>query len=142
MSRYPCSVDERDWLEEAIRRALGRPPNRAALRASDAERESVATLLRDGHAEGRLTSVEFEERLTRCYRAKTQGELERLVRDLPPPPAPVALRRRPWFLVPVAVVLFVAAVAAHDHGAILGLLALALVLWLVSGRGRVSRRLR
>jgi uncharacterized protein DUF1707 len=140
MSRYPCSVDERDWVEEAIRRALGRPAGKTALRASDGERESVATRLRDGHAEGRLTSVEFEDRINRCYRAKTQGELERLVRDLPLPPAPLAVRRRPWFLVPLAAVVLVAAVAAHDHGAILGLLVLVLVLWLLSTRRRFVRR--
>jgi hypothetical protein len=133
-------VDERDWLEETIRRVLGRPAPTSALRASDAERESVATRLRDGHAEGRLTSVEFEDRISRCYRAKTQGELERLVRDLPLPPAPVAVRRRPWFRVPLAAVVLVAAVAAHDRGAILALLVLVLVVWLVSTRRGVVRR--
>ncbi|KUJ66251.1 hypothetical protein ACZ90_39425 [Streptomyces albus subsp. albus] len=55
------------------------------MRASDAERERVADALRDGVAEGRLTMEEFEERLDAAYRARTHGELEPLVRDLPAP---------------------------------------------------------
>ncbi|MFH8370284.1 DUF1707 domain-containing protein [Streptomyces sp. NPDC018031] len=55
------------------------------MRASDAERERVADALRDAVAEGRLTMEEFEERLDAAYRARTHGELEPLVRDLPVP---------------------------------------------------------
>ncbi|MCS0634650.1 DUF1707 domain-containing protein [Streptomyces sp. LP05-1] len=53
------------------------------MRASDAERERIAERLRDGLAEGRLDMPEFEQRLEAAYAARTRGELEPLVRDLP-----------------------------------------------------------
>ncbi|MEU5161024.1 DUF1707 domain-containing protein [Streptomyces sp. NPDC020875] len=53
------------------------------MRASDTERERIAERLRDAVAEGRLTMEEFEERLDATYRARTHGELEPLVSDLP-----------------------------------------------------------
>lgn len=55
------------------------------MRASDSEREQIAERLREAVAEGRLDMTEFEERLDAAYRAKTRGELEPLVRDLPRP---------------------------------------------------------
>ncbi|KOU36649.1 DUF1707 SHOCT-like domain-containing protein [Streptomyces sp. WM6378] len=55
------------------------------MRASDAERERVAESLRDAVAEGRLDMEEFEQRLEAAYKARTHGELEPLVRDLPAP---------------------------------------------------------
>jgi hypothetical protein len=58
------------------------------LRASDADRERVADVLRDALAEGRLDMAEFEERLDAAYRARTYGELTPLTRDLPAPAAP------------------------------------------------------
>ncbi len=53
------------------------------LRAADADRERVAALLRDAAAEGRLDLGELDERLGQVYAAKTYGELEPLLRDLP-----------------------------------------------------------
>ncbi|MEU2248892.1 DUF1707 domain-containing protein [Streptomyces sp. NPDC019224] len=53
------------------------------MRASDAERERIAEILREAVAEGRLEMEEFEQRLDSAYRARTHGELEPLVRDLP-----------------------------------------------------------
>jgi hypothetical protein len=53
------------------------------MRVSDAERERVATFLRDQTLEGRLDHDELEERLGGAYRAKTAGELEDLIEDLP-----------------------------------------------------------
>lgn len=53
------------------------------LRASDADRERVAEVLRDAVAEGRLDMEEFEERLDATFRARTYGELAPLTRDLP-----------------------------------------------------------
>ena len=53
------------------------------MRASDAERERIADVLRDALAEGRLGMDEFQERLDSTYRARTRGELVPLVRDLP-----------------------------------------------------------
>ncbi|GAA3493004.1 DUF1707 domain-containing protein [Streptomyces prasinosporus] len=53
------------------------------LRASDADRERVADVLRDALAEGRLDMEEFEERLDATYKARTYGELAPITRDLP-----------------------------------------------------------
>ncbi|MET8566558.1 DUF1707 domain-containing protein [Streptomyces sp. NPDC004783] len=53
------------------------------LRASDADRERVAEVLRDALAEGRLDMAEFEERLDATYKARTYRELAPITRDLP-----------------------------------------------------------
>ncbi|MBL1099640.1 DUF1707 and DUF2154 domain-containing protein [Streptomyces sp. 205] len=55
------------------------------MRASDAERERIAEVLREAVAEGRLDMEEFEERLDAAYTARTHAQLEPLVRDLPVP---------------------------------------------------------
>ncbi|MFC5169412.1 MULTISPECIES: DUF1707 SHOCT-like domain-containing protein [Streptomyces] len=60
-------------------------PAPAGLRASDADRDRTADILRDAVAEGRLTAEEHAERIDLVYRAKTVGELEPLVQDLPVP---------------------------------------------------------
>ena len=54
-----------------------------ALRASDADRDRIADILRDALAEGRLDAEEHSDRIDAVYRAKTLGELEPIVRDLP-----------------------------------------------------------
>ncbi|QGV78787.1 DUF1707 SHOCT-like domain-containing protein [Streptomyces ficellus] len=58
-------------------------PAEPALRASDADRDRIADILRDALAEGRIDAEEHGERIDAVYRAKTLGELEPLVRDLP-----------------------------------------------------------
>ncbi|MFD7432759.1 DUF1707 domain-containing protein [Streptomyces sp. NPDC059814] len=55
------------------------------IRASDADRDRIADILREAMVEGRLTAEEHGERVDAVYRAKTVGELEPLVRDLPAP---------------------------------------------------------
>ena len=57
------------------------------LRASDADREATADRLREHHTDGRIDSEEFQDRLDKCYAAKTVGELAELTRDLPADPA-------------------------------------------------------
>lgn len=71
-------------------------PEPRQLRASNSDRERVAKVLHDAMADGRLTIDELEERLDAVYAAKTFGELEPVVRDLPveltditPAPRPV-----------------------------------------------------
>ncbi len=59
---------------------------RAEFRASDADRDRIADVLREALAEGRLQPEEHAERIDAVYRAKTLGELEPLVRDLPAAP--------------------------------------------------------
>lgn len=101
-------------------RIAGPDPN---LRAGDADRERVAERLRKAHAEGRLDLAEFQERLDRCYQAKTLGELKILVGDLPREEVQVGRQSsgwlRPWSLgrtplVPILIFLIVISAAAGD----------------------------
>jgi hypothetical protein len=57
-----------------------------SLRASDADRDAVTERLREAAGEGRLEPDELEERVDRALRARTYGELARLVADLPGSP--------------------------------------------------------
>src|ERR1700742_3623234 len=53
------------------------------IRVSDAERNSVAELLGQHYADGRLDQAEFDERVSRTMAAKTRGDLMGLFDDLP-----------------------------------------------------------
>jgi hypothetical protein len=53
------------------------------IRVSDAERNSVAELLGQHYADGRLDQPEFDERISRTMAAKTRGDLTGLFDDLP-----------------------------------------------------------
>jgi Domain of unknown function (DUF1707) len=52
-------------------------------RASDADRDRTVAALRDHMVAGRLTPAEFDERLDRAYAARTIGDLDELMADLP-----------------------------------------------------------
>ncbi len=54
------------------------------LRASDDERQVVVRRLERALRDGRLTVVEFDERVRAAYAARTRGELDALTEDLPP----------------------------------------------------------
>ncbi len=54
------------------------------LRISDADRNAVARQLARALREGRLTLDEFDERSREAYAARTRGDLDEVVRDLPP----------------------------------------------------------
>jgi len=58
-------------------------PGNPRIRASDADRDRVAALLREHHAAGRLTAEEFHERMDAALEATTLGELDELLADLP-----------------------------------------------------------
>jgi hypothetical protein len=58
-------------------------PGDAKIRASDADRDRAAAALREHLAAGRLTIEEFGDRLDRAYAAKTLGELDEIMADLP-----------------------------------------------------------
>jgi hypothetical protein len=53
------------------------------LRVGDAEREAVAAELREHYAQGRLSIEDFQQRLDAAYAAKTRGDLDKLISDLP-----------------------------------------------------------
>lgn len=65
------------------------------LRASDADRERTAEVLRRAAGEGRLTMDELEERLHSTYDARTHRELEGLTRDVVAPGEVPRTRRMP-----------------------------------------------
>jgi Domain of unknown function (DUF1707)/Cell wall-active antibiotics response 4TMS YvqF len=58
-------------------------PDPQHLRASDADRERVAEVLREAAGDGRLTMDELDERLDAVYAAKTYAELVPITHDLP-----------------------------------------------------------
>jgi uncharacterized membrane protein YccC len=55
----------------------------ANIRASDADRDRVVAALREHLAAGRLTTEEFSDRLDLAFAAKTLGDLDSLMADLP-----------------------------------------------------------
>lgn len=59
------------------------PSLRPELRISDAEREAAVVQLRDHAGEGRLDVEELSERLDGAYTARTRGDLDALLGDLP-----------------------------------------------------------
>ncbi|MEV0698416.1 DUF1707 domain-containing protein [Saccharopolyspora sp. NPDC050389] len=58
-----------------------------SLRASDDERAETAQRLTEAVGAGRLTLVEFTDRVDAAYQAVTRSELDELVADLPAAPA-------------------------------------------------------
>ena len=57
--------------------------SRYDLRIGDAERDATMTQLREHFAAGRLTFDELTERIDLALAAKTQGQIENLMVDLP-----------------------------------------------------------
>ena len=55
------------------------------VRVSDAEREAVVERLNLATSEGRLTLEEFGDRVAEALAARTRGDLDRVVTDLPAP---------------------------------------------------------
>jgi fatty acid desaturase len=66
------------------------------LLASDADRTRVSGELRTHYEAGRLTLEEFQERLDETHRARTEGELERVLRQLPSKRPTVSPRDTRW----------------------------------------------
>jgi hypothetical protein len=114
---------------------LPRERRRRDLRASHADRERAVDFIRQHAGEGRLTTEELSDRVGSALSAKTLGELDDLVVDLPaepfafptapvPPPPP----RRSYlasaavrYAVTMLLLLNLAAVGfAHVRGAVIG----------------------
>jgi hypothetical protein len=64
-------------------------PDRRNLRVSHEDRDQVAEQLRVAAGDGRLTADELDERLETALTARTYGELEALLTDLPASPGAV-----------------------------------------------------
>jgi hypothetical protein len=127
---------------------------RSSIRASDADRDRVADRLRQAAIEGRLLAHELEERLGAALRARTYGELDAIVDDLPReapvavvPRRPVAVTLLRRYPLPVAVIgcvagaMFAAMIAAAVVVAASGLWLLPIVAYFVWPRRR-DRRFR
>lgn len=56
---------------------------REEMRAGDSDRQAVADKLKLALDEGRLDLAEYDERLQKAYAAKTYGDLDGLLDDLP-----------------------------------------------------------
>jgi hypothetical protein len=131
MTEPGSSAGRRD---PAARRSGARGPERAgrgadpgpALRASDADRERTAAALRRHHLDGRIDTDELQERIERCFAARTLDDLGALTADLPGderarrPAAPAGAHRGGGVPVVAIVALlalaFLASVAAARHG--------------------------
>ena len=96
------------------------------MKASDIDREQTADRLHVAAAEGRLLAEELEDRLDAVFTARTYGELDAIVSDLPSPRAPASAHRfaltrlRPVLAAAVAlaivlVLLIAARVSAPGH---------------------------
>lgn len=133
------------------------------IRISDADRDRVASRLRDHYAEGRLTLGELDERITATLNAKTAGELGPVLADLPGPAlaSPQAVRQppragSPWIvrrrgprLLPLLLLVLLAALVTSGGGWLFfAFLKAALLFWLVACvagvvlAGRFRRRMR
>lgn len=58
-------------------------PGDGAMRASHTEREAIVQVLRDAYADGRLDLAELRTRAGAAYLARTWGDLQALIADLP-----------------------------------------------------------
>ncbi|HUA05496.1 MAG TPA: DUF1707 domain-containing protein [Solirubrobacteraceae bacterium] len=93
-------------------------PYDRSLRAADSDRESVADILRDQHIAGRLDDDELQDRIERCYTAKTYAELDAVIADLPhdEPTASHGREPRLWPRFAFVPVLLLIAIVALSHG--------------------------
>src|SRR3954452_3860574 len=117
----------------------------SSLRASDADRDAVTERLRRAAVEGRLEPDELEERLHEALRARTYGDLKRLLSDLPVRPMAWEGRRvqprpaaRIALVVVMRVVLALALVAVVVSVA--ALMTAWWILWVVVWFGLCGRR--
>jgi uncharacterized membrane protein len=133
------------------------------MRVSDADRDRVASALREHFAAGRLTPDELDERVSAALNAKTAGELRRVMADLPGPgpvppsaqpgPVPAAPRwpaRRPGlrFVPLIALALLAGLAISGGPWLIFGIFRFFLMFWLIAAvagifaAGRMRRRMR
>jgi hypothetical protein len=118
--------------------------SRAALRASDADRETAAERLRRAAGEGRLLTEELEERLEAALAARTYGQLDAVLADLPGRriSAPGSERRLPVLRSALALTVAVAVVLAVTIAVVFALTGVfaGWLLWLLAGWFFLGRR--
>ncbi|MFI0351554.1 DUF1707 domain-containing protein [Actinomadura sp. 9N407] len=83
-------------MDTPIRRPAEQATRVRDLRASDADRERVVSVLGEALADGRITMEEHSERTTRAYESRTLGELTGITGDLSPEESqPILVDDRP-----------------------------------------------
>jgi hypothetical protein len=65
------------------------------IRIGDAERDATMAQLREHFVAGRLDLDELTERIDLALTAKTQGQIDGVMADLPRPPKPARAKARP-----------------------------------------------
>jgi hypothetical protein len=126
-------------------------PTGPRTRASDSEREQVATILRAAMAEGRLDLATGEERLAAAYAATFRDELGPLTADLPEggraalaqtPEAKSEVRRfvRNRLFVVTALAVFFGALWIASGAHFFPVVPIIVLLFLLHGMGRRRRR--
>jgi hypothetical protein len=105
---------------------------RVTLRAADSDRERAADRLRHAAGEGRLLTEELEERLGTVFSARTYGELDAVVADLPAPDDDRRHKTPLWVKATMAVAIMMAVIAVLAVFALVFIgLAGAWLLWVV-----------
>jgi hypothetical protein len=106
--------------------------SRATLRASDADRELVIERLRQAAAVGRLLTEELEQRLEAALSARTFGQLDALVADLPGRRlvAPRETRRLAWVPPALALAIVIPVVLAVLAAVVLAVTGVLTMWWL------------
>jgi hypothetical protein len=107
------------WSWYGSPRRFGPGPD-PSVRVGDTERSQMSDLLSKHYAEGRLDESEFRQRLDKAMGAKTRGDLNGLLADLPPlvPEAshqhrrPGLTRRVIWGMTVFTFVFFAIAIAS------------------------------
>ena len=137
------------WHGEAVDANYRYQPN---MRFAESDRETVAAMLRDAHADGRLTYQEFSERLDDLYQANTYADLAPIVADLrrsfpasSPTPVTASGRsptrtRRPGLLPIFVVCAAIWFVVVVGHGIVLPFIFWILILFVVLRIVRHRRR--
>ncbi len=88
-----CTTSQRTQVADLVRPTARTAPR--TLRASNDDRQRVLDQLQAQYVAGRLTSEELEERIERGVAARTLGDLDALVADLPDAGASSADRTSP-----------------------------------------------
>ena len=101
------------------------------MRAGDGDRKAVAEQLKSALDEGRLDLHEYDERLQRTYAAKTYGDLDGLLDDLP---GTIPVQRSQVEPVAPAPVPAKGAAGQNTHwvGPYAGVVLVATLVWLIS----------
>ena len=125
------------------------------MRASDADRERIVGLLHTAATEGRIGSDELEQRVSVALKARTYGELDALIADLPSSRSaarrrrekPIAIRMGGWAVSAVRanpwLIVLMVPVAALTVAVMITVLVMwtaVMVAGMVMGGGRGTRR--